>query len=180
MDLEDMVLNLGGTEIRIYGLHQPQRNHIIEVPQEVVCETSYDIANLDSYVEENEGKLLQDQRQANDTITDAVRNHKVVIFFLDAPGGTGKTFVTTLLLAKVRQQRLIVIEVASSEIAAALLPGGHTAHSSFKLPLNLATKDRPMCNISKGTGTSQVLQNCQLIIWDECTMSHKAAFEAVD
>ena len=102
--LEDMVLNLGGTELRIYGLPQPQHNHIIEVPQEVAHETSYDIATLDSYVEENEGKLLQDQRQVYDTITDAVRKHKGGIFSLDAPGGTGNTFMTTMLLAKVRQQ----------------------------------------------------------------------------
>ena len=88
--------------------------------------------------------------------------------------------MTTLLLAKVRQQSLIAIAVALSGIAATLLTGGRTAHSSFKLPFNLATKDTPICNISKGTGTAQVLQNCQLIVWDECTMSHKAAFEAVD
>ena len=57
LDLEDMFLNLGGTELRICGLPQPHRNHIIKVPREVVRETSYNLVTLDSYVEKNEGKL---------------------------------------------------------------------------------------------------------------------------
>merc|ERR1712016_48868 len=86
------------------------------------------------------------------------------LFFLDAPGGTGKTFVTNLLLAKVRQEGKIALAVASSGIAAHLLPGGRTAHSMFKLPLDLSTKEAPTCNISKGTGTAEMLKQCSLIV----------------
>ena len=32
----------------------------------------------------------------------------------------------------------------------------------------------------KGTGLAEVLKQTALIVWDECTMTHKAAFEAVD
>lgn len=60
------------------------------------------------------------------------------LVFLDAPGGAGKTFLINLLLANVRQHKQIALVVASSGIAATLLEGGHTAHSAFKLPLNLA------------------------------------------
>ena len=59
-----------------------------------------------------------------------------------------------------------MLAVASSGIAATLLTGGRTAHSVFKLPLNLSL--------------AEVLRQCRLIVWDECTMSHKAAFEALD
>ena len=85
-----MVLNLGGTELRIYGLLQPPTQPYHRSSMKSLREMTYDIATLDSYVEENKGKLLQDQRQAYDTITDAVRNHKGEIFFLDDPGCTGK------------------------------------------------------------------------------------------
>ena len=61
---------------------------------------------------------------------------KELCFFIDAPRGTGKTFSTNLLLAKVRQRKYIAIAVASSGIAATLLKGGITAHSTFKLPLD--------------------------------------------
>lgn len=46
------------------------------------------------------------------------------MFFLDATGGTGKIFVTKLLLAKVQQHKDTVLAVALSGIAATLLPGG--------------------------------------------------------
>ena len=57
--------------------------------------------------------------------------------------------------------------IASSGIAATLLPGGRTAHSALKLPLNLHSTETPTCNISKSSGMDKVLQQCKLIIWDE-------------
>ncbi|KAE9542286.1 hypothetical protein AGLY_003413 [Aphis glycines] len=58
-------------------------------------------------------------------------------FFLDAPGGTGKTFLINLLLAQIRSSGKVALAVASSGIAANLLSGGRTAHLTFKLPLNV-------------------------------------------
>eukprot|EP00106_Octopus_bimaculoides_P000143 XP_014767585.1 PREDICTED: ATP-dependent DNA helicase pif1-like [Octopus bimaculoides] len=84
------------------------------------------------------------------------------------------------LLAEVRQHQDIVGAVASSGIAATLLPGGRTVHSTFKLPLNLAASKTPSCNISKSSDQGQVLRRCHLIVWDECTMAHKRALEALD
>ncbi|XP_067930983.1 uncharacterized protein [Watersipora subatra] len=102
------------------------------------------------------------------------------VVFLHAPGGSSKTFVTNLILAKVRESGKIALAVASSGIAATLLPGGRTANSALKLPLNLARTENPECNIKKNSGTAQLLQQCLLIVWDECTMSHKLAFEALN
>ena len=59
------------------------------------------------------------------------------VFFVDGPGGYGKTFLFNIILAYVRSQKKIAIAVASSGIAALLLNGGRTAHSKFKIPLNL-------------------------------------------
>ncbi len=70
--------------------------------------------------------------------------------------------------------------MASSGIAATLLEGGRTAHATFKLPLDLTHNESPTCNISKASSTGQLLWKCDLIIWDECTISHKCAFEALD
>jgi len=84
-----------------------------------------------------------------------------------------------LLLAKIRQRKKIALAVASSGIASTLLRGGRTAQSAFKLPLNLAHGDHPVCDISKGSGQAKVLQQCTAIIWDECTMAHKKPLEAL-
>lgn len=51
-------------------------------------------------------------------------NHQGRVFFLDVPGGTGKTFLINLLLAQIRSSG----KVASSGITVTL-SGGRTAHS---------------------------------------------------
>ncbi|GFX59351.1 ATP-dependent DNA helicase [Trichonephila clavipes] len=86
------------------------------------------------------------------------------IFFLNAPGGTGKTFLIKLVLAAVRSQNDIALALASSGIAATLLPGGRTAHSALKLPLNIQIIETPICNISRSSGMGKVLQKCNLIV----------------
>ncbi|GFV69320.1 ATP-dependent DNA helicase [Trichonephila clavipes] len=70
--------------------------------------------------------------------------------------------------------------MASSGIAATSLSGGRTAHSVFKLPLNLASEEIPTCNISKNSARVALLQQCKLNVWDECSMSHKRAIGALD
>jgi hypothetical protein len=163
--LEDKVLSLGGSQLQQYGLPQTERSEGNPLPTELLRETAYDVNELQNYVTENEPKLLPDQKEAYDTIINAVFEKKGGIFFLDAPGGTGKTFLTNLLLSKIRQHDMIAVAVASSGIAATLLPGGRTAHSTFKLPLNLATNESATCNIGKGSGSAKLLQRTSLIVW---------------
>ena len=58
------------------------------------------------------------------------------IIGLDAPGGTGKTFLLSTILAAVRSEDKVALATATSGIAATLLPNGRTLHSRFKVPLN--------------------------------------------
>ena len=178
--LEDKLAEMGGKQLTHYDLPETHRGQENRLATEVLRETSYNMDDLTLYVEENEPKLLADQRSAYNIILDSVNQQKGRIIFLDAPGGTGKTFVTKLLLSKIRQQGKIALAVTSSGIAATLLPGGRTAHSALKLPLNLTSRDTPVCNISKNSGAGEMLKQCSLIIWDECTMAHRAALEALD
>jgi len=67
----------------------------------------------------------------------AVDNNTGGLFFLDAPGGTGKTFVISLFLATIRSRFGIALALVSSGIQATLLEGCRTEHSALKLPLNL-------------------------------------------
>ena len=59
------------------------------------------------------------------------------LFFLDAPGGTDKTFVLSAIQDFLRAGRKQVIAVATSAIAAVFLDGGLTAHSVFNIPIPL-------------------------------------------
>ncbi|CEP18596.1 hypothetical protein, partial, partial [Parasitella parasitica] len=62
----------------------------------------------------------------------------------------------------------IVIAVASSGTAALLLNGGRTAHSTFKIPLDISSST--MCDITPRCDTAKLIQRAKLIIWDECSM----------
>lgn len=99
-------------------------------------------------------------------------------FFLSGEGGAGKSFVSNLLLAHVRSTGKIAIAVASTGLAALNLRGGSTAHSRFKIPLRL--DDTSTCFVKKQDDLGKLLQRAELFIWDECSMIHKHAIDAVD
>ena len=128
--LEDKVLQMGGKEFEKLELPIPQRNLGNLLNSAMLRETSYNIKELEAYVTANEPLLTPDQRAAYSAILEQINKKFGGIIFLDAPGGTGKTFTINLLLARIRQQSKIAIAVASSGIAATLLHGGRTAHST--------------------------------------------------
>ena len=70
--------------------------------------------------------------------------------FLKALGGTGKTFLINLILAKQQSEGKVALTTASSGIIATLLTGGHTLHNTFKIPLDLHAMDTPICSIKEG------------------------------
>ncbi|XP_042988839.1 uncharacterized protein LOC122316384 [Carya illinoinensis] len=88
-----------------------------------------------------------EQKNAYDLILHTLVSNKAGAFFVDGPAGTGKTFLYRALLAEIRSKNMIALATASSGVAASILPGGRTAHSRFKIPLN-ADKSST-CNVSK-------------------------------
>ena len=100
------------------------------------------------------------------------------LFFLNAPGGYGKTFLIEALLSTVRGLGKIALAVASSGIAAGLLEGGRTAHSRFKIPIPI--NESFVCNISLQSDIAKLIQKTSLIIWDEIMMSHEHQVDCVD
>jgi hypothetical protein len=93
-------------------------------------------------------------------------------------GGTIKTFVWTTLLSHLRRQGKIVLAVSSSRIASLLLLGGRTAHSRFKIPIDL--HDELTYNITQHMKVFKLVCKVDMIIWDEAPMMHRRAFKTVD
>jgi hypothetical protein len=112
-------------------------------------ETSYDSEEMGQYIDQYEPLLTPDQHNVYKSVLRTIDNRNGGLIFLDAPGGTGKTFLINLLLAKVRQTGMVALAVAASGIATTLLTGGRTAHSALELPVNLAHCETPTCNIKK-------------------------------
>ena len=94
---------------------------------------------------------MDDQREVYFSILNSIESGKGLTFFNDAPGGTGKTLLLNLLLAKVRQKKIITLALASSGIAETLLDAGRTAYIMFRLPLYLLRQENPLCKILKIT-----------------------------
>jgi hypothetical protein len=141
-------------------------------------ELAYDRHSLTTDADNAEDKLNDDQRNAYETILNVVTNKEGKLFFVYGSGGTGKTFVSTTLLSRLRGQGKIVLTVASSGIASLLLLGGRTAHSRFKILIDL--HDELTCNITQKMKVAELVHKADLIIWDEAPMMHRRAFEAVD
>jgi chromosomal replication initiation ATPase DnaA len=59
------------------------------------------------------------------------------LFFVDGPGGTGKTYLYRALLATIRSQNKIAVATTISGVATSIMPGCRTSHSRFKIPLTL-------------------------------------------
>lgn len=168
---------MSGKKCKDFGLPMPiYDNQNVVINRDIVQELAYDTVELSTFVSTNVPLLNSGQLEAFNRITSS----KGGLFFLDAPGGTGKTFLIKLLLANVRKDQKIALAVASSGIASTLLPGGRTAHSVFKLPLNLNVDDKPSCNLSKQSNMASVLRQTDLFVFDEVTMMNKKALEAID
>ncbi|KAL0302114.1 UNVERIFIED_CONTAM: hypothetical protein Scaly_3043800, partial [Sesamum calycinum] len=145
-----------------------------EFPREIQDEMSIQIPPEDY---EAELKLNLEQHKAFSMIIDVIQKEKSGIFFIDGPGGTGKTFFYRALLAHLRSKKLMAIATATSGVAAAIMPGGRTAHSHFKIPID--ANESSECTMSKQSG-AELLRRSKLFIWDETPMAKRWAIENID
>ncbi|RYQ89136.1 uncharacterized protein LOC107615171 [Arachis ipaensis] len=116
-----------------------QANGVLDDIQDpiIMDELNFDLQALKIYLTDNLAKMNRDQKIAFETIIHAVDNNAEGFFFVYGYGGTGKTYLYNTLSDVIRSNRGIVLNVASNGIASLLLPNGRTAHSRFKIPLDL-------------------------------------------
>ncbi|EOA37638.1 hypothetical protein CARUB_v10012114mg [Capsella rubella] len=122
--------------------------------------------------------LTKEQRRVYQEIIYSVNQNKGGMFFVHGFGGTGKTFLWSILGADIRSKSNIVLNVASSGIAALLLEGGRTAHSRFCIPINI--NEYSMCSIDAKSDLAELIREAKLVIWDEAPMMNIHYFETLD
>ena len=123
-------------------------------------------------------KLNQSQKDAFHQIVNSVLHNEPKFFFVSGHGGTGKTFLWNMIVSYLRAQKKIVLTVASSGVASLLLPNGRTAHSRFRIPIDI--DELSTCDIKRGSKLAELLIETTLVIWDEALMTNKQCFEALD
>ena len=140
--------------------------------------------NFDSHFEMSEAHRLMsslnaDQQHAFQKIWRSITQKEGKTFFVDGFGGCGKTYLYQAICHAVRAEGIIILCVASTGLACLLLPGGQTAHSMFKIPID-TLNETSICSISKESLRADLLRMADAVIFDECLMTKRECFEALD
>jgi len=95
----------------------------------------------------------------------AVDDNRTVtkLFYVDGPGGTGKTILYGCLIWSLRNQGRSVLSVAFTGIAASLMDGGMTVHSTFGVPFGTLTDDSTS-TVTMQSLRAQKIRNAALIV----------------
>ncbi|XP_034905294.1 uncharacterized protein [Populus alba] len=154
----EQLFNASGTSLEDHKLPMPNGRLMDEVRNKLLREElSYDLAELRN----NHSLAMPLLNPCQRNIYDSER-----------------LFLWHTIINRVRSEGSIVLAVASSGIASLLLPGGRTAHSRFKIPLEV--NESSTCEIKHNTHLSRLLEMTSLIVWDEAPMNNRFCFEALD
>jgi hypothetical protein len=161
------------------GLRAPQQNwNAVLQNRYILQHLQYDTEEEQRQFEEAMEMMNTDQDRAVRVVMECVLSRKGTIFFVQGAAGAGKTLVCEAMSHGVRARNGKALCIASSGIASLLLPGGRTAHSCLKIPVEIA--ENSTCAIRKNSPLAAFLREIDLLIWDECSMQHRYAFEAID
>ncbi|CAN1812469.1 ATP-dependent DNA helicase PIF1 [Linum perenne] len=154
------ILHTYSSSLGHFGLPMPTAGtSCMQATNIITAHLNYNCATEAAKSHQLHSSLNGSQLTAYAAIIESVSKNQGKFFFLHGHGGTGKTFLYNCIISKIRSEGKIVLVVASSGIAATLLPDGVTAHSRFKIPLevdNLST-----CMVKKGTAVDRTL--CDLM-----------------
>ncbi|XP_028767101.1 uncharacterized protein LOC114724813 [Neltuma alba] len=186
-DKENMALKEINNLLRANGktLHEfpslplPLNTPVIDIANHLIMqELNYDRESLKLKTTTLMQKLNDEQRIIYDNILSATNLPQGGFFFVYGYGGTGKTFLWNVLITTLRAKGEIVLPVASSGIAATLLPSGRTAHSRFAIPIQIT--ESSVCGIKQNSPLANLIKSTKLIIWDEAPMVQRYCIEAFD
>ncbi|XP_053152157.1 uncharacterized protein LOC128344988 [Hemicordylus capensis] len=167
------ILTIHGKKCTDYGLTYNMQN------TEQLTDT-YNQANERQAAEQMSRTFNEEQKAAMEQIITASQNDELEhrCFFLDGPGGSGKTYLYKTILSTICGQSELALPVASTGIAANLLQGGRTYHSQFKLPLPVL--ENSVSNMHLNSQDAKHIKKARIIIWDESTMAPTQALTTVD
>ena len=119
------------------------------------------------------------QREYYDRIMASVESEEAGprCFFVDGPGGSGKSYLYNTLTHNLRAQGRSVLNVASTGIAATLI-GGITAHKQFGIPV--PCHENSTSHIRLNSREARQLKDASVLIWDEASMTHKDMLMCLD
>ena len=133
--------------------------------------------------------LNEEQRRISEEVLNSVEEASLIaennlipgsarMYFVDAPGGTGKTFLFNQIRNRAVARGYKVKTAAWTGIAATLLKLGRTIHSTFKVPV--PCNDGSSCSIAPNSEVGREMKGIDLFILDEASMISCPVLEAID
>jgi hypothetical protein len=123
-------------------------------------------------------QLPRGQQPIFNTINAAIDNRtKPQLYFIDGPGGAGKTFLYSTPIEHKCGQHKPVVVVVSSEIVSIALYQGQTVHSAFNIPISITNK--ATCFFTRRSILGEAIINAAVVFWDGSSMLHKNVYEAM-
>ena len=176
----DNILQESGHNLNDWpSMPQLQRHWEQQTVNRMIAEQlNYDHISERAFFESHYHLMNNKQKDAYERILGSVENGSGGMFMINGHGGTGKTFLYKVICSKLRSDGVIVLCTASSGIAALLLPGGRTAHSMFKIPIDISSES--LCCIAKNSLQVDLMRAVKCVLWDEIVPQHRHAIEALD
>ena len=180
----DMLLHVHGTTTTGFDLPEPQQFDREAFTNRALRHAlAFDRDEADAEASRRLDMLNSEQRAVFDAVQEALdaapEEGRARAFYVDGPGGSGKTSLYEALIHQVHSRSGIALACAMSGIAATLLPGGTTAHSLFGLPLEMPERDATS-SIRAQEARGVALRRAQITIWDESSTIPLRALDCVD
>jgi hypothetical protein len=129
-------------------------------------------ATHQAHVEHLISQLNPEQLTAFQAIYHSISNNEGKCFFLDGPGGTGKSFLYRCLMTKILADGGNYSACASTAIAATIIDAC-TAHKLFCMFYSPCDLEHDSCScLHANTNDAKLLKESCCIIWDEAPSSH--------
>jgi hypothetical protein len=169
--IEDLLQEMDMSLTDIDSLPNPEKMH--HTPKVIARELFDTDIQRRQFIEKD--KLLNEGQRK---IFDMVTGKPGLQFCVDAPAGSGKTFLFKHLANFVRMNGEICLCLASTGIAAENMQGGRTAHSRFKLPIPVL--EDSVCGVKLQSSDATVIREAKLILWDEVFNINRLCIEVVE
>ena len=168
-----------------YCLPEPEHYEFGGVPKIIVKEQNYVQSRQRQIYEKNydhmdESNGADSQKQVFENLMEAIDNppEEGYIAFIDAPGGTGKTFVLNTILAKIRSRGEVALACAFSGVAALLLEGGCTVHKRFDVKPSMPQEQQ--FTIKRNSALAELMKMAKVIVIDEAPMMDVWIMRSID
>ena len=178
-------------QLSAFGLKEPTQEELEAVNLADIEDTSalireelnFNTNEIKKMVDERKCQFTNSQRVVFETAMEAVMTKNSLCLFIDARGGTGKTFVLNAILAEVRllpieAESSVALATGTTGIASNLLHLGRTFHNRFKAPLS--PHEDSVLAIDAQSNLADLIRKAKIIVIDEAPMLHKYLLEAMD